>query len=108
MDLIIRQAQLIDQTALVDVAIKDGFFVKISEKIQASAKEDIQADGRLLSPPFVESHVHLDSTQTLGQPRLNESGTLLEGIQLWGEYKQTITKEKIKENAIHTINWLIS
>ena len=88
MDLIIRNAKLIDQENLVDIAIKDGKFQDIRPKIDLAAKTEIDANGKLVSPPFVESHVHLDSALTAGNPRFNQSGTLLEGIEIWGECKQ--------------------
>src|SRR5690625_3601597 len=108
MDLILRQAKLVDRKEIVDIAIKDGLFVKIEPNINISAEQEINVAGNLVSPPFVESHVHLDAALTAGIPRLNSSGTLLEGIEIWGEYKQTITKEQIKANARETLHWLIS
>src|SRR5690625_2529871 len=108
MDLILRQAKLVDRKDRVDIAIKDGVFVKIKPNINISTKQEIDVAGNLVSPPFVESHIHLDSALTAGIPRVNSSGTLLEGIEIWGDYKQTITKEQIKENARETLYWLIS
>ncbi|HLS07343.1 MAG TPA: cytosine deaminase [Bacillota bacterium] len=108
MDLIIRQAKLIDQEPFVDIAIKDGYFVKIAENITDLTKKEIHANGKLVSPPFVESHIHLDSALTVGQPRHNSSGTLLEGIQIWSDYKETISKQAIKENAKKTLFWLMA
>ena len=61
-----------------------------------------------MSTPFVESHVHLDSALSVGKPRLNESGTLLEAINIWGAYKQTLTKEDIKKNAKKAVEWLVT
>lgn len=108
MDLIVRDAKILGHSPLVDIAIKDGIFVHIDKHISKKAKKEIDAKGRLISPPFVESHVHLDSALTLGQPRFNQSGTLLEGIQIWGEYKENISKETIKKNAKQTLFWLIA
>ena len=108
MDLIIRNAKLIDQANLVDIAIKDGKFQDIRPKIDLATKTEIDANGKLVSPPFVESHVHLDSALTAGNPRFNQSGTLLEGIEIWGECKQHLTKDMIKEHAKITIKWLIA
>src|SRR5699024_8952745 len=107
-DLIIRQAQLLNHPHLVDIAIKDEKFYRIDKHIHESAKREIDANGKLVTPPFVESHVHLDSALTSGKPRLNESGTLLEGIDIWREYKQNITKEAIKKKAKKAIFWLIA
>lgn len=108
MDLIIRNAKLTDQEHLVDIAIKDGTFRVIKEKIDLETKKEINVNGKLVIPPFVESHVHLDSALTAGNPRFNQSGTLLEGINIWSERKKTITKEELKRNAKETIHWLIA
>lgn len=78
---IIRHARLHRQTELVDIAIQDGLFAKIAPDLSsATAIHTIDAEGRLLSSPFIDAHVHLDAVLTVGQPRYNTSGTLLEGI----------------------------
>ena len=51
-------------------------------------------------PPFVDCHFHMDATLSLGLPRLNRSGTLLEGIQLWNELKPQLTVEAVVERAL--------
>jgi len=108
MDLIIRNAKLSNQKNLSDIAIKDGLFHEISKTINHKAKNEIDAQGKIVCPPFVESHVHLDSALSVGNPRFNQSGTLLEGIKIWGERKQDLTKKEIKSNAKQTIKWLVS
>lgn len=108
MDLIIRNAKLTDREELMDIAIKDGRFRMIKREIDFKGSQEIDAKGYLVLPPFVESHVHLDSALTAGVPRFNQSGTLLEGIQLWSEYKETSTKEDIKEKAKKAVHWLIA
>src|SRR5207248_5149500 len=60
----------------------------------------IDAGGRLVSPPFVDCHFHMDATLSLGLPRLNQSGTLLEGIALWGELKPLLTADAVIERAL--------
>lgn len=108
MDLIIRNAKIRSLDYLVDIGIKDGGFKEINKNINVKSTNEIDACGNLVTPPFIESHVHLDSSQTVGDPRYNESGTLLEGIKIWGEKKENLTKEKIKKNAIETIKWEIA
>lgn len=108
MDIIIRNAKLRNRDKICDIGISDGKFKLIKENIKEKAKKEIDALGNLVSPPFIESHVHLDSALTAGNPRDNKSGTLLEGIEIWGEYKGNITKDKIKENARKTVKWLIA
>lgn len=105
MDLIIRNAKLRDRDELIDLGIADGKFAQVKAKINNKGKKEIDAEGNLVIPPFVESHVHLDSALTVGSPRFNESGTLLDGIDIWGEYKENITKESIKALAKETILW---
>jgi len=67
------------------------------------ANEKSTFKGILVSPPFVESHIHLDSALTAGTPRWNQSGTLFEGIQIWGERKQSLTLDDVKKRAIETL-----
>lgn len=108
MDVIIRKAKLRGEEALVDIAIKNGKFVEIASNITGQAPNEIQANGKLVTPPFIESHVHLDSALSAGIPRFNQSGTLLEAIEIWQETKETLSKEAFKENARKVIQWLVS
>lgn len=108
MELIIRNAKLRDRENLVDIGIENGLFKEISNNIEVKGTKEIDAKGNLLSLPFVESHVHLDSALSAGNPRYNNSGTLLEGIQIWGERKLSLTKDDIKKRAIETLKWLIT
>ena len=73
---------------------------EIEPSIPSKANEEIDASGYLVSPPFVDAHFHMDATLSIGLPRLNQSGTLLEGIALWGELKPHLTVEAIKERAL--------
>ena len=100
MDLIIRNANLPDGRSGIDIGIKDGKIAVLESALSAKATEEIDASGYLVSPPFVDAHFHMDATLSLGQPRLNQSGTLLEGIALWGELKPHLTVEAIKERAL--------
>jgi cytosine deaminase len=100
MDLIIRNANLPDGRTGIDIGIKDGKIAALEVALTAKAQEEIDASGYLVSPPFVDAHFHMDATLSLGQPRLNQSGTLLEGIGLWGELKPHLTVEAIKERAL--------
>jgi cytosine deaminase len=100
MDLILRHANLPDGRRDQDIGIADGRIRAVAPGLQASAPQEIDVSGRLVSPPFVDAHFHLDSALTLGQPRLNQSGTLLEGIALWGELKPELTQAAIRERAL--------
>jgi cytosine deaminase len=68
----------------------------------------LDAQGWLLSPPFVDAHFHMDSTLSYGLPRVNASGTLLEGIALWGELKPLLTEEAIAERALAYCDWAVA
>ena len=100
MDLIIRNANLPDGRIGIDIGIKDGKIAALEVALSAKAQKEIDASGYLVSPPFVDAHFHMDAALSLGLPRLNQSGTLLEGIALWGELKPHLTVEAIKERAL--------
>jgi len=108
MDLIIRNAKIRGHEELKDIAIDKGKFVAIDSNIVAEAKEVIDANGHIVSPPFVDPHLHLDAVLSVGDPRFNMTGTLLEGIQIWGERKPHLTKESLKKNAIEAIKWEVA
>ncbi|MCA1490681.1 amidohydrolase family protein [Ensifer sp. NBAIM29] len=99
-DLTIRNANLPDGRSGVDIGIEGGRIADVAATIEAAAREEIDATGRLVSPPFVDPHFHMDATLSLGLPRLNRSGTLLEGIALWGELRPTLTREAVVERAL--------
>lgn len=69
---------------------------------------ELNANGGLLLPPFVEPHIHLDSTQTAGEPEWNRSGTLFEGIERWAQRKPMLTHQDVKQRATQTIKWQIA
>ncbi|MGH2466372.1 MAG: cytosine deaminase, partial [Candidatus Limnocylindrales bacterium] len=69
---------------------------------------ELDAEGRLLSPPLVDPHVHMDAVLTVGEPRYNESGTLIEGIQTWAERKRTLTQADVKARAREAILWEVA
>jgi cytosine deaminase len=108
LDLIIRNANLPDGQTGVDIAVDNGLIADVAPALDARAHQEIDATGRLVSPPFVDSHFHLDSTLTYGRPRVNQSGTLLEGIELWGELKPKLTTESIKNRALELCRWAIA
>ena len=85
---------------VADIAIYAGKIVQIAARVEGEARQVIDATGRYVSPPFVESHIHLDSAMTAGDPRWNQSGTLFEGIEIWREFKQNLTLADVKERAI--------
>ncbi len=108
LDLIIRNANLADGRRGVDIAIKDGKIVEVAPAIAADAGQAIDAAGRLVTAPFVDSHFHMDATLSLGLPRMNQSGTLLEGIQIWSELQPQLTAQAIKQRALALCRWSIA
>jgi cytosine deaminase len=107
-DLLITNASLPDGRTGVDVLVANGRIVNVSPRINASAASTVDAQGNLLTPPFVDAHFHMDATLSYGLPRVNESGTLLEGIALWGELKPALTQEAIVERALRYCDWAVA
>jgi cytosine deaminase len=102
-DLIVRHATLPDGRTDIDVAVRGERIAAVEPHAtlaSATAGREIDAAGLLLSPPFVDAHFHMDATLSLGLPRFNPSGTLLEGIALWGELKPHLTQEALLERAL--------
>ncbi len=108
MDLIVKNATLPDGQTGVDIACKGGQIVAVETGIDAQAAEIIDAAGHLVSPPFVDPHFHMDATLSLGNPRMNVSGTLLEGIALWGELKPVQSVDQIIERALRYCDLAVS
>lgn len=91
-----------------DIAVSGTKIVAIEPKIDANAHKTFSFEGCLLSPPFVDPHFHMDATLSQGVPRVNKSGTLLEGIELWGELKEILTHEEVKQRALQYCDWAVS
>lgn len=91
-----------------DIGIKGDRIAAMGFLGDAQAGQVIEAQGDLVSPPFVDPHFHLDATLSYGTPRINASGTLLEGISLWGELKQETTVEAMVERAMAYCDWAVS
>src|SRR4051812_37232121 len=108
LDLLIKNATLPDGRTAVGIAIENGRIVEVREQLSANAQETIDASGQLVSPPFVDAHFHMDATLSYGLPRVNQSGTLLEGIALWGELKPQLTTEAIVERALAYCDWAVA
>ena len=105
-DLLLRRCRLLNSTRTeseVDIAILDGKIAAISPHLSEPCQLELNIQGKLVSPPFVESHIHLDSALTAGEPRWNQSGTLFEGIEIWGDRKQSLTLEDVKNRAKETL-----
>ena len=107
MDLILRGATLPDGRTGIDIAVKGGKIAALEAGIGAAAARDIDVTGRLVTPPFVDSHFHMDTTLTYGYPRYNESGTLLECIELWHDLKPSLSHDWYVERALEYCDWAV-
>jgi cytosine deaminase len=107
--MLLRNTTLPDGRTGVDLLAVDGRIAAVGANLAApEGVEVVDARGWLVSPPFVDAHFHLDSTLTYGMPRVNRSGTLLEGIALWGELKPLLTPEAIVERALAYCDWAVA
>lgn len=107
-ELLIRNATLPDGRTGLDILCADGRIVEVGPRLSATAATTLDARGLLVTPPFVDAHFHMDSTLTYGMPRVNASGTLLEGIALWGELKPTLVQDAIVERALAYCDWAVA
>ena len=107
-DFLVKNASLPDGKEGIDVACKNGLITSVEKSISGEARETIDANGWLLAPPFVDPHFHMDATLSLGTPRLNKSGTLLEGISLWGELKPVQTVDDIIKRSLRYCDLAVS
>jgi cytosine deaminase len=106
LDLLIRQARLPRAASLQEIGILDGRIVEVSADQTAHATLD--AAGALVTPALVEPHIHLDAALTVGQPRFNTSGSLFEGIAIWGERVQDLTVDDVKERVRTVLRWQLA
>ena len=108
LDLLIRNATLPDGRRSMAVAVQGGSIVEVAPALHAPAHEVLDAGGMLLCSPFVDAHFHMDATLSYGLPRVNQSGTLLEGIALWGELKPLLTQEALVQRALAYCDWAVA
>lgn len=105
MDLIVRNARLGREGGTKDIGVEKGFVAAVENRLDASGDFEIDAAGKMARPPFIDPHVHLDAVLTVGNPRYNGSGTLLEGIAVWGERRSFVTKKELLDNAREAVLW---
>ncbi|HDY7786835.1 TPA: cytosine deaminase [Vibrio vulnificus] len=108
--LLIKNATLKGQEGLQQILIEDGQFTRIeNNNVELNYTGDVlDAEGGMAVAPFCEPHIHLDTTQTAGEPSWNISGTLFEGIERWAERKETLSIEDVKSRAKQTLKWQIA
>ena len=108
--MLVKNIHINGREGLWQIAIEDGKIVRIlpnEEQIDFSG-DILDGEQGIVYPPFVEPHIHLDATQTAGQPNWNQSGTLFEGIERWAERKSLLSHEDVKSRAWKTLKWQIA
>jgi cytosine deaminase len=105
-DLLLRNARVAGQDALTDIGVENGRIVAVGG--DATAAETIDLAGRLVTPPLVEPHIHLDAVLTVGQPRPNVSGSLFEGIAVWAERVADLTREDVRSRVGQILRWQLA
>ncbi|MGL5566661.1 MAG: cytosine deaminase, partial [Plesiomonas sp.] len=107
--MLIQHIRLADREGLWQLRCQDGVITAIEPHDEhAVAGRVLDGEGGLAISPFIEPHIHLDTTQTAGEPSWNLSGTLFEGIERWAERKALLTHEDVKQRAIQTLKWQIA
>ncbi|HEY8737491.1 MAG TPA: cytosine deaminase [Candidatus Dormibacteraeota bacterium] len=104
LDLLLKNARLPAAATLSDLGIRDGLIVAA----EPDAAEVIDLKGSLLTPALVEVHIHLDAALTVGEPRQNLTGSLFEGIAIWGERVKSLTVEDVKKRARTVLRWQLA
>ncbi|WP_213959349.1 MULTISPECIES: amidohydrolase family protein [unclassified Variovorax] len=108
LDLLVTNATLPDGRTGMSIAVQDGRIAEVTPGLAAPAHKTLDAQGLLVTPPFIDPHFHMDATLSYGLPRVNQSGTLLEGIALWGELKPLLTAEALIERALAYCDWAVA
>ena len=109
LDLLVTNANLPDGRSGMSIAVQNSRIVEVAPHIDAtSAQQIVDAAGLLVTPHFVDPHFHMDATLSYGLPRVNASGTLLEGIALWGELKPHLTADALIERALTYCDWAVA
>ena len=108
MDLIIRRAAIAGAGGLVDIAVRDGRIARIAPRVSETAPKEVDAAGGLVTPSLIETHIHLDAVLTVGQPRYNQTGSLFEGIEIWGERIKSLNHDDVVRRANQAIKWMLA
>ncbi len=107
--MLIKNAKLRGKDGLWNITVRDEKIIELSQgDVSDWQGEELDVKGSLVSAPFIEPHIHLDTTLTAGEPEWNQSGTLFEGIQRWSQRKETLTHEDVKERAKKALKWQIA
>ena len=107
--MLIRNVRLAGREGMWQILCQGGVIRAIEPmSTQLLSARELDGEQGLVIPPFIEPHIHLDTTQTAGEPSWNLSGTLFEGIERWAERKALLTHEDVKQRAIQTLKWQIA
>jgi len=106
--MIIKKAKIRGRDGVFDIKIEDDRITEVAPQIPVRDDEVIDVDGRLVMPTYIDMHFHLDSVLTVGDPRFNQSGTLLEGIEIWSEYKKKLSIEDIVNRCRKALMLMVS
>ena len=108
--MLVKNVHIHNREGLWQILIEEGKISRIfsQDEVFNYSGEILDGEEGIVYPPFVESHIHLDATQTAGQPNWNQSGTLFEGIERWAERKSLLSHEDVKSRAWKTLKWQIA
>ena len=108
--MLVKNVHIHNREGLWQILIEEGKISRIfsQDEIFNYSGEILDGEEGIVYPPFVEPHIHLDATQTAGQPNWNQSGTLFEGIERWAERKSLLSHEDVKSRAWKTLKWQIA
>lgn len=108
--MLVKNVHIHNRKGLWQILIEEGKISRIfpQDEVFNYSGEILDGEEGIIYPPFVEPHIHLDATQTAGQPNWNQSGTLFEGIERWAERKSLLSHEDVKSRAWKTLKWQIA
>lgn len=108
--MLVKNVHIHNREGLWQILIEEGKISRIfpQDEVLNYSGEILDGEEGIIYPPFVEPHIHLDATQTAGQPNWNQSGTLFEGIERWAERKSLLSHEDVKSRAWKTLKWQIA
>lgn len=108
--MLVKNVHINNREGLWQILIEEGKISRIfpQDEVFNYSGEILDGEEGIIYPPFVEPHIHLDATQTAGQPNWNQSGTLFEGIERWAERKSLLSHEDVKSRAWKTLKWQIA
>ena len=108
--MLVKNVHIHNCEGLWQILIEEGKISRIfsQDEVFNYSGEILDGEEGIVYPPFVEPHIHLDATQTAGQPNWNQSGTLFEGIERWAERKSLLSHEDVKSRAWKTLKWQIA